>query len=196
MPKILLLSVGGSPEPVVNTIKKNKPDFVYFFCSSGARGSAATIDGPGEPCGEKRETFCPECGHAYYLGTTGKSIASRAHLEKSRYEIVTVDDPDDLDDCYEKLLLLTKQIEEVHGGDSQIIANYTGGTKTMSVAMFMVGLMTEKWDLAVNIGQRTDLIKVRAGDVPIVIGKWRIFCQTQLNSIRKSIGNFDFKLCV
>jgi hypothetical protein len=39
MKKILVLSVGGSAEPVINAIKNNDPYFVYFFCSSGQKGS-------------------------------------------------------------------------------------------------------------------------------------------------------------
>jgi hypothetical protein len=38
MKKILVLSVGGSAEPVINAIKNNDPYFVYFFCSSGQKG--------------------------------------------------------------------------------------------------------------------------------------------------------------
>ena len=32
MKKILVLSVGGSAVPVINAIKNNDPDYVYFFC--------------------------------------------------------------------------------------------------------------------------------------------------------------------
>ena len=66
--KILILSVGGSPEPIINAIKFYQPDFVYFFCSSGPKGSAAIIDAPGDPCGDKRKSKCPKCGYEYYLG--------------------------------------------------------------------------------------------------------------------------------
>ena len=53
MKTILVLSVGGSAEPIVNAIKNNHPDFVYFFCTCGPKGSEKTIDSPGEPCGNK-----------------------------------------------------------------------------------------------------------------------------------------------
>ena len=43
MKKILVLSVGGSAEPIVKAIKINEPDFVYFFCSSGHKGSEVTV---------------------------------------------------------------------------------------------------------------------------------------------------------
>ncbi len=166
--RILILSVGGSADPIVNAIKEHNPDFVYFFCSSGTRGSEKTIDSPGDPCGDKRKTKCPECGYSYHLGDPkGRAIVFQAGLVKEQYEIVTIDNPDDLNACYQLLLELAGRIEEGHE-DCQIIANYTGGTKTMSAAMALVGVMTEQWDLSLNIGPRRDLIHVMSGDVPVV----------------------------
>lgn len=193
MKKVLILSVGGSSEPIINAIKINNPDYVYFFCSTGHRGSQQTVDGPGDPCGDKRISKCPACSHEFYLGNPkGKSIAIQTGLDKSQYDIIVVADPDDLNDCYAKLLELANKIDELHGRDLQIVANYTGGTKTMSVALALVGLVTEKWDLCVNLGPRTDLIKVKSGDVPIVIDKWNIFSQTQIESVRRTIKKFDY----
>ncbi|MBT9165305.1 MAG: hypothetical protein DDT23_01320 [candidate division WS2 bacterium] len=193
MKKILILSVGGSAEPIVNAIKTYNPDFVYFFCSSGPKGSALTVDSPGDPCGDKRKGKCPECGHEFYLGNPqGNAIVFQAGLDSTKYEIVAIDDPDDLNDCYLRLLELSREIKERHGEDCQIIANYTGGTKTMSVAIALAGLMTEEWDLSLNIGPRLNLINVKGGDVPVVIDKWRIFCQNQLESAKKSIENFNY----
>ncbi len=193
MKRILILSVGGSAEPIINAIKKDKSDYVYFLCSAGPKGSEITIDGFGDPCGDKRRTKCPACDHEFYLGNPkGKAIVFQAGLTSSQYDVLTVEDPDDLDECYEKLLKLADMIETQHGKNCRIIANYTGGTKTMSVTMALVGLLTEKWDLSINIGPRPDLIKVKSGDVPVRIDKWRVFCQTQIESVRKSIRNFDY----
>ena len=89
MKKILVLSVGGSCEPIVNAIRNYNPDRVYFFCSSGPKGSAVTIDSSGDPCGDKRKSRCPECNLEYYLrDPEGKAIVFQAGLEKERYEIV------------------------------------------------------------------------------------------------------------
>lgn len=88
MKRILILSVGGSSEPIINAINFYKPDFVYFFCSSGPKGSAITIDGSGEPCGNKSKSKCPECGYEYYLGNPkGKAIVSQAGLSEDEYEV-------------------------------------------------------------------------------------------------------------
>lgn len=33
MKKVLILTVGGSHEPVVKSIRDNKPDYIVFLCS-------------------------------------------------------------------------------------------------------------------------------------------------------------------
>ncbi len=193
MKNILILSVGGSPEPVINAVKIAQADHIYFLCSSGPKGSAATVDGPGNPCADLRKSTCPACGTEHYIGEpTGKSIAARTGLDRTRYTVVTVEDPDDLNECHEALMVLAKRVEEEHGHDCRVVANYTGGTKTMSVAMAFVGLLTERWDLSVNTGPRIDLIKVTAGDVPVSVHKWQILGEARLDEVRRSIRDFDY----
>jgi len=194
MKRILILSVGGSSEPIINAINFYKPDFVYFFCSSGHRGSAITIDGPGEPCGNKSKSKCPKCGHEYYLGNPkGKAVAFKVGLSKDKYEVIGVDDPDDLNLCYSTLVSLSKSIKKKYP-DAQIISNYTGGTKTMSAAIALVSIIVGEWDLSINKGPRLDIIKVRAGDTPVVINKWQIFGEQQLKLAVKALRNYDYSL--
>jgi len=191
--KIMILSVGGSAEPIVNAIKWGKPDRVFFFCSRGPKGSEPTIAAPGDPCGDTRKVKCAACGNEQYIGDPkGKAIADQAGIDPSRYEVVAVDNPDDLWECYAAVRELLVGIEEKHGPRCEVIANYTGGTKTMSVAMVLAGLITEQCDLAVNMGPRPDLIKVRSGDTPVAVDKWRIFAELQVELARKSIGDFDY----
>ncbi len=194
MERVLILSVGGSSEPLINAIKTYNPTFVYFFCSSGPKGSAQTVDGPGDPCGDDRKAKCPECGHQFYLGNPkGKSIVVQTGLNEDQYGVVTIDDPDDLNKCYSSLTALAKSIRERHPG-AQILANYTGGTKTMSAAITLVGAMTEDWDLSLNKGPRLDIIKVKSGDTPVVVNKWQIFAEQRLSSVAKALKNYDYAL--
>lgn len=194
MKKILILSVGGSSEPIVNAINFYKPNFVYFFCSSGHKGSAITIDGLGEPCGNKSKSKCPECGYEYYISNPkGKAIVFQVGLSKDKYEIISVDDPDDLNLCYSTLVNLSTSIKTIYS-EAQIIANYTGGTKTMSAAMALVGIMTEEWDLSPNKGPRLDIIKIKGGDIPVIINKWQIFAEQSLESAAKTLENYDYAL--
>ncbi|MGI6387341.1 MAG: TIGR02710 family CRISPR-associated CARF protein [Desulfomonilia bacterium] len=195
MKNILILSVGGSAGPIVNAVKDTRPqpDFVYFFCSTGPNGSCQTIDSPGNPCGDTRKSKCPECGTEHYIGDPkGKSIVTQARLDADHYGVVTVDDPDDLNECMQVLKKLGKTIESRHGPDCRIIANYTGGTKTMSLAMGLIGILSEQWDLSINRGPRIDLIKVRGGDMPVAVEKWRIYADIQMKAVREAIDDFDY----
>jgi hypothetical protein len=62
----------------------------------------------------------------------------------------------------------------------------------MSVAIALVGIMTQQWDLSLNIGPRMDLIRVRTGDAPVVIDKWRLFYQSQLDSFGRLLDNYYY----
>ncbi|MEW6574135.1 MAG: TIGR02710 family CRISPR-associated CARF protein [Bacillota bacterium] len=172
MPRVLITSVGGSCEPVINACREYKPDFIYFFCSAGPKGSSVTVDGEGDPCGDKRSIKCASCGADIPLGNPkGEAIVKRLGLRPDSYEKVQVDDPDDLEACYTALLETEEKIVKRFGSRAEVIANYTGGTKTMSAALALIAVFRERWDLSVNKGPRVDLIKVRSGDMPVLAGK-------------------------
>ena len=193
MKRVLVMSVGGSAAPIVNAIRSSGADFVYFFCSSGPRGSTATVDGPHDPCGDKRTARCPECGHEYCLGSPkGKAIVSQTGLGTESYEIAAVDDPDDLNACYLKLLGVVESIKARYPQGCEVTANYTGGTKTMSVALALVGVLTQQWDLSLNVGPRQDLIQVRSGDAPVMVDKWRVFYESQLDGLRRLLDSYHY----
>ena len=193
MTKVLILSVGGSAAPMVNAIKLGRPDYVYFFCSRGPKGSEHTIADPGDPCGDTRKIKCRECGTEQYIGDSkGKAIIVQAGLDPSRYEIVAVDNPDDLAECYHAVAGIWNKITEQYGKDCEVTANYTGGTKTMSVALALAALMRERCSLAVNVGPRADLIKVISGDIPVIIDKWRISSEIQIDMARRAVADYDY----
>ena len=180
---LLILTVGGSCEPLVNAIRAERPDFVYFVCSSGSKGSHLMVDGPGEPCVE----------HVNCRKITRPSIAVQTGLEEGRYQKWEVDDPDSLAHCYGRLMELADKIREHFGAEHpRIVANYTGGTKTMSVALALVAMIEENWELQLNKGPRVDLVKVRGGDVPILINKWEVFADHILNAIKESLSRYDY----
>ncbi|HNS56121.1 MAG TPA: TIGR02710 family CRISPR-associated CARF protein [Smithellaceae bacterium] len=193
MKKVMILSLGGSAEPVINSIKKGKADYYYFFCSSGPKGSERLIDAPGDPCGDTRKAKCPKCKEEFYTGNPrGAAIAFQTGLAKEHYEAITVADPDDLTECYTSLLATAKRIKERFGDSCTVVANYTGGTKTMSVALALMGILNESWQISINKGPRNDLIKVKVGDTPVAVDKWRLYSEHQLIIARKAIHRYDY----
>src|SRR5579884_915214 len=109
MPKVLIASLGGTPDPVVKSIETHKPDYLYFFSSQESNTKEY-------PNVKKR------------LDELGMS---------PKMESVIVDDVNDLVHCYEKASELTHKIEKRGIPPEDVIVDYTGGTKTMSAALIL-----------------------------------------------------------
>jgi CRISPR-associated protein (Cas_Cas02710)/AAA ATPase domain/Protein of unknown function (DUF3696) len=56
-----------------------------------------------------------------------------------RYELTVIQHPDDLNECYQLVSDTIKTVKKDHP-DSEIIADYTGGTKTMSLGLALASL--------------------------------------------------------
>lgn len=104
--KGMIVSVGGTPEPLIRTILEHKPDFVCFFVSQ------QSID---------------------MLGDIKRRIKEGGHSIED-YKVVC-DDANDLIHCYETALLCADKICSLCSCPYEVVVDYTGGTKTMSVAL-------------------------------------------------------------
>lgn len=142
MPTLLALTVGGSCAPIVTALRDYRPEQVYFFVTIGPKGSRVTVDGAGKPCGD------------------APNIVSQANLGVP-YTLVDLAEPDSLPDCYATIRQTLSQATKEHG-DWRLIADYTGGTKTMGVALALAALEAG-WELSLVRGTRTDLVKVLDG---------------------------------
>ena len=158
METIAIFTVGGSTAPVINAIKELNPDFIYFICSSGSAKTASERLVDGQP-----------------LSKDEKIIAKELNLSPSQYEkiLLPVEIVDSLDEVYSILEkeLLEKIKKKFEKEQLRIIANYTGGTKTMSVALALLSILQDNWELHVNTAERSNLIKIDSGDSPVAINK-------------------------
>jgi CRISPR-associated protein (TIGR02710 family) len=104
-----LVSVGGSPAPVLFTLRQHKPKHVWYFCSGGSRGNAEEI----------QEQLDWHPAHDF--------------IEVERYE--------ELGPCYRKLReRIPELLAKWKVPAAEVLADYTGGTKTMSAALVMASL--------------------------------------------------------
>lgn len=155
MTKILFITVGGSHQPIATSIRSLQPDRTIFICSGGKRGSISQVTGEGKPCEVRR----------------GAEVLERlpnvpTQLGLSNFDadtdVVLLDNPDDLSAAYRKI---SEKVRELQGAEAnaELVADYTGGTKTMSVALATIAL---DYDLRIYIttAQRTNLIKVERGE--------------------------------
>lgn len=114
MPRALLISVGGSPDPVIYSLNEHRPDHVWFLCSEQTLGDASKI---------YRDLILefPEWNLVM--------------------ETIKVDRFEELGPCYQSLrreipLLLSKHRIQ----PENVIVDYTGGTKTMSAALVLAAM--------------------------------------------------------
>ena len=151
--KILLLTVGGSCEPLVESVLKNNPDKIYFICSGGGKSSRRIVAEEGHVCGkDPRNPDEP-------------NILTQVNIDPSeteRYEIIEIDDFDNPNSCYETCFNLISTIKKDHFS-ADIIADYTGGTKSMTAGLIMTAMDDPSITLCVITGKRKDLIRVASG---------------------------------
>jgi len=140
--RILVASVGGTPDPIVNAIAQMAPAFVYFLCSTGKAGSDTQVE---------------------------KTIVPAAHRAAGSYEIERVPFPDELREVVAGCARIEQKLTARFAGEErEILANYTGGTKTMAAGL-VVFAVRAGWELQVNAtgAERENLVKITGGDLPL-----------------------------
>lgn len=148
--KILLCTVGGSYQPILTAIKGTKPDYVCFFCTEGSSGSMSLVTGAGLVIKKSFDDEKP----------TLRNIPTQASLSPKSFEAVAVP-ADDLDGVYSAICAAITDLRKKYPG-ADFIADYTGGTKTMSAALICVGLENQI-ELQLVTSTRTNLFKVETG---------------------------------
>lgn len=102
----MIISVGGSPEPIVVTIAEHKPEFVCFLASQ------QTV----EKIGAVKDA----------LRGKGVNILD--------YKVIC-DDHEDLLNCYSKAAECAQRIAAQGFQPDEVLVDYTGGTKSMTAAL-------------------------------------------------------------
>ena len=157
MPKILFITVGGSHQPIVTAIRELQPDRVVFLCSDGPKGSKSQVIGSGTPCEVRRGTEVIE-----KLPNIPTQVGLGDKFQPDR-DLILIEEPDDLSECYLKASLCIQNIQE-NVQDAQMMADYTGGTKSMSVGLAMASV-DYQLKLYVTTAVRTNIIKVERGEL-------------------------------
>lgn len=197
MTTILLCTVGGAHQPILNAIESISPDYVCFFCTgrdpdTGRAGSMEQVTAQGPVIRVRREDKTP----------TLPNIPAQARLGDGSYETQIVR-ADDLDGAYSVMRNAIARLAEQFP-DARLVADYTGGTKTMTAALVCAAIERDDVGLQIVAGARPDLVRVadgteRAMDASVAglrlnramapyLGAWRRFAYAEaaegLNGIR------------
>ncbi|MFP4598260.1 MAG: hypothetical protein ACLFVJ_08410 [Persicimonas sp.] len=169
--KILFCTVGGSHQPIVDAVKHHQPDHVVFVCSaddamSGRKGTYQLIEGDGMVC---RSEF----GEPPDL----PNIPTQIGLSDDSFEVVQVpaDDPEAI------IEVLWTRMAQAEDQARTLIADYTGGTKSMSGGLLLSAIQSDGVELSVVTGPRSDHNRVVSGmqsaqkrSVERVRNRWRL----------------------
>lgn len=155
-PIILLCTVGGSHEPILTALRQTTPDFTCFICTdrdpaTGRPGSDVQILGKGSCIKARPSDDKPSLAN----------IPTQAGLHEGQYEVVRVP-ADDLDEVFRILRGVIHRLGQDFPG-ARVLADYTGGTKTMTAGLVSAALESDGVELQLVTGSRADLIKVRSG---------------------------------
>jgi len=165
--KILIISVGGSIDPVVSSIQKNRPDRIVFVCSDDlntTRGSYHQVP----------------------------QILQQAGAADCCYEVVRIKEIDDPIVCYtESLRIIEREKEEFAGAN--LIVDYTGGTKSMSAGLVAAAMDVPGVFLCVMKGLRADLRQVQAGTQRVRLSRTdATYVQRQERLLATLLRRYDY----
>jgi CRISPR-associated protein (TIGR02710 family) len=153
MTRILLVTVGGTPEPILHAVRSHQPDQVVFVVSAPPclSPSLDQVIGEGLPCSHAR----PD-GSTEDRPNLVNQLALRG-FDPSQ-QLIQLPDPDDLVDGYRRIRTFCRQLNTAHSG-LELIGDYSGGTKTMSTAL-VLALLEQEAELTVVAGERTNLRRI------------------------------------
>lgn len=163
--RILVVTIGGSPQPIVTSIAQNKPDRIHFLCS------------------QKSEKILND-------------ICVQAKADDIPRPVKIIEDEDDLNVCYAESLRLLDGLRSEFP-DAEIIADYTGGTKSMSAGLAAAALDTKEITLGLVTGERFDLTQVADGTQSLRTSHAiQIHLERRLQTISTCFTTFDYPAAI
>ncbi|ODS30933.1 MAG: CRISPR-associated protein [Candidatus Scalindua rubra] len=104
--KAVLVSVGGTPDPIIFSLNRQKPEYICFFVSDATRDS------------------------------TEKDILPNLDFQPRHWDWIITPSAEGLSECYREIVDRLPLILHKWGINSdEMVVDYTGGTKTMTAAI-------------------------------------------------------------
>ncbi len=178
---VLVCTVGGSHQPVLTALKARHWDRVFFVCSAPtpeSRTSVAMVT-------EAVEIAGSDARPAQRLDP----IPVQAGLADGDWEIIEVP-PDDPDTVFS---LLVDRLRALKREGRRVVADYTGGTKSMSAALVLAAFEAGA-ALQLVTGRRGDLVRVLdRTEREIAIGTRRVSVAREFERLAAGWGRFAYQ---
>ena len=168
MPKALIISLGGTPEPIIKSIEEHKPDYLCFFSSQES--------------------------NAKEYPNVKKNLDKMGISPK--IESVIVDDVGDLVHCYERALEIATKIEKQGISPEDVVVDYTGGTKTMSAALILATITKFTKFSYVGGKERTKeglgVVISGAEEIKTALSPWQVLLVEDRKKIALFFNSYQF----
>lgn len=173
---VLLATVGGSPPPIITHIERDRPDYVYFIASKTIgtnKSSRIVVDG--NPTDRD--------------GKPISNIVASVGFSKDEYEIIEIHPENPFKDYYVLYNLIEKLLKDKH----LVSVNYSGGTKSMTAALFAAASEFPEVNISVTTGKREDLVQVKDGMERLSrLPRNQLYIQRQITSSKSLIKIRDY----
>lgn len=178
MTQILLLTVGGSPAPLVNCIARIQPDRVVFLCSEGSVDSVQEILQAVPVAAFDREQDV---------------VVLQQRLSRHQGDEIC-NELDCLDRVYLQARDLLERLRRQHPA-ARLIADYTGGTKTMAAGLAMAAVDDGDVELLLTTNERREpgQIAIQGHSTPITVAQGRVHARRlRATELPPLLKRFDY----
>lgn len=173
---VLFISVGGTPEPIVADMEENNQDLTYFIVSKSGgldKSSRPVVDGE----------------YKDWQGVKKPNIVETLGLDVGDYKVIEVE----ADDPYKAFEVIYPIILKHMEAKDNVAVNYTGGTTSMTSALFSAAAEFSKVKFRITTARRQNLIKVEDGLERIKkFSTNKIYIERQLNICHSLLEQRNF----
>jgi len=162
----MIISVGGTHEPIIKSIREFKPEFISFVASQESCKDVIEIE---------------------------EKLASEGF--QFRRHITLVDNINELFECHAKAEIAVKKVLEEGYKKDDIRVDYTGGTKNMSVAVSLASI-THGFSFAYVGGKREDnkgIVIDGAEEVFVNVNPWEVLAIDEKRKVALLFNKYQYK---
>jgi CRISPR-associated protein (TIGR02710 family) len=178
-PVLLICTVGGSPQPIATALRVLRPDVVWFLVSGGKAGESS-----------RSQVVSEEIDYDKPRGIRGPGLRfAEGCPEATKIIEMPADDPDGAYKiCWPHLAQARKSYSE-----HRLIADYTGGTKSMTGALLMAALAQPGVEVQFMVGERADLVQVKTGsEKPQRMAADFIVAERDFAAAEQAVDGYDY----
>ena len=178
-PVVLFATVGGSPQPIISAMRTLRPKAVWFVVSEATEHA-------------KRHPIRSRALQSSLIGRAELSVpvCGRARLSDRRQGMPGPGGSPDL--TFARCIEWMREAK-CRFPHHRLIADYTGGTKSMTGGLLMAALALEGVEVQIISGNRPDLYQVESGtEAPRAVSSDAVLADREMRRIESVVAQYDY----